>query len=258
MDVSGHDADLDFIRRDHAGAVGSEQPGAPALHPVLGAYHVAHRDALGNADHEIEVGVDRLVDRGSGERRRHVNHRHVGAGFFLGFPDRRKNRYAFVRRAGFLRIDPRDVAGPAVRVFLAHLGVKLAGFSGDALRHHPGILVDQYRHDYARAPAALTTLTAASAMLRPEMIGSPDSARIFLPRSTLVPSSRTTSGTLRCTSFAAATMPSAMTSHFMMPPKMFTSIALTFGFLSMILNASVTFSAEAPPPTSRKLAGPPP
>ena len=44
----------------------------------------------------------------------------------------------------------------------------------------------------------------------------------------------------------------------MMPPKMLTRIAFTFGFFSMILNASVTFSAVAPPPTSRKLAGEPP
>jgi hypothetical protein len=41
----------------------------------------------------------------------------------------------------------------------------------------------------------------------------------------------------------------------MMPPKMLTRMPLTFGFLSMILKASVTFSVVAPPPTSRKLAG---
>jgi hypothetical protein len=35
-------------------------------------------------------------------------------------------------------------------------------------------------------------------------------------------------------------------------------MAATFGFRNMILNASVTFSVVAPPPTSRKLAGSPP
>ena len=44
----------------------------------------------------------------------------------------------------------------------------------------------------------------------------------------------------------------------MMPPKMLTRIAFTLGLDSMILNAAVTFSAVAPPPTSRKLAGEPP
>ncbi|MNC96405.1 hypothetical protein D3C83_137680 [compost metagenome] len=39
---------------------------------------------------------------------------------------------------------------------------------------------------------------------------------------------------------------------------MLTSIAFTLRFDSMILNAAVTFSAVAPPPTSRKFAGRPP
>ena len=78
---------------------------------------------------------------------------------------------------------------------------------------------------------------------------------IFLPRSTLVPSSRTTSGTFRPTSFTAATTPSAITSHFMMPPKMLTRMPFTFGSEVMILNAAATFSLVALPPTSRKFAG---
>ena len=95
-------------------------------------------------------------------------------------------------------------------------------------------------------------------MLSAEMIGRPESLRIFLPRSSLVPFMRTTSGTESFTSRAAATTPAAMVSHFMMPPKMLTRIAFTFVFDSMILNAAVTFSAVAPPPTSRKFAGEPP
>ncbi len=46
-----------------------------------------------------------------------------------------------------------------------------------------------------------------------------------------------------------------MTSHFMMPPKMLTRMPFTFGSAVMILNAAVTFSLVAPPPTSRKFAG---
>ena len=69
---------------------------------------------------------------------------------------------------------------------------------------------------------------------------------------------RTTSGTDRFTALQAVMTPSAMVSHFMMPPKMFTRMPFTLLFLSMILKASVTFSAVAPPPTSRKLAGSPP
>jgi len=116
--------------------------------------------------------------------------------------------------------------------------------------------VEGVTHGYVRH--GTTTLFAASAMLSAEMIGSPESLRIFLPRSSLVPFMRTTRGTESFTSRAAATMPLAMVSHFMMPPKMLTRIALTLGFFSMILKASVTFSGVAPPPTSRKLAGLPP
>ena len=47
-------------------------------------------------------------------------------------------------------------------------------------------------------------------------------------RQTLVPSRRTTSGTLRPTCFAAATTPLAMTSHLAMPPKMFASTCLLY------------------------------
>src|SRR5947207_2565964 len=57
---------------------------------------------------------------------------------------------------------------------------------------------------------------------------------------------------------AAATMPSAMTSQRMMPPKMLTRIASTLGSDRISLNATMTRSRVAPPPTSRKLAGLPP
>ena len=92
-------------------------------------------------------------------------------------------------------------------------------------------------------------------MLSAAMIGNPESARIFRPSSSFVPFIRTTSGTLMRVSRAAATIPFAIVSQRMMPPKMLTRMPFTFGLRSMILNASVTFSAVAPPPTSRKFAG---
>ena len=59
-------------------------------------------------------------------------------------------------------------------------------------------------------------------------------------------------GVPKFNSFAAAIIPSAMTSQRMMPPKMLTMIALTFGSDVMILKASLTWPAVAPPPTSRE------
>src|SRR6478609_11546794 len=112
--------------------------------------------------------------------------------------------------------------------------------------------------DERHQPSAFTAFTifwAASSRSSAEITLRPDSAMIFLPSSTFVPSRRTTSGTCRPTSFTAAMTPSAMTSQRMMPPKMLTRMPFTFGSAVMILNAAVTFSLDAPPPTSRKLAG---
>src|SRR5205814_7015790 len=134
------------------------------------------------------------------------------------------------------------------------LGVEGALGAGEAMADDLRILVDQARHQRASL-TAFTIFSAASARFSPEMMGSPEFARIFLPRSTLVPSSRTTRGTCRLTSRAAATTPSAMTSQRMMPPKMLTRMPSTLGSRRMILNAAVTRSLVAPPPTSRKLAG---
>ncbi len=67
-----------------------------------------------------------------------------------------------------------------------------------------------------------------------------------MPSCSLVPFMRTTSGTLSCTARDAVITPSAIVSHFMMPPKMLTRIAFRPGLRSISLKASVTFSAVAP------------
>src|SRR5471032_3260906 len=81
-------------------------------------------------------------------------------------------------------------------------GMKGALLAGEALADHLGILVNENRH-YFEPFTALTIFSAASARSLAEMIAMPDLARISLPNSTLVPSRRTTSGTLSETSFAA-------------------------------------------------------
>src|SRR5450631_4456740 len=153
-------------------------------------------------------------------------------------------------------------AGFAWRGAAHHLGAVLDGLlgmegavlAGEALADDLGILVDEDGH-YAASFTALTIFCAASSRSSADVTLSLDSAMIFLPRSTLVPSRRTTSGTVRPTSFTAATTPSAITSQRMMPPKILTRIPFTIGSEVMILNAAATFSLVAPPPTSRKFAG---
>src|SRR5262249_35071213 len=71
-------------------------------------------------------------------------------------------------------------------------------------------------HRHPRPP--LPIFWAASSRSAAEVTLRLDFAMIVWPSSTFVPSSRTTSGPRRPPSFTAATTPSAMTSHFMMPP----------------------------------------
>src|SRR5690606_24081457 len=138
----------------------------------------------------------------------------------------------------------------------ALLRVERALLAGQALANNFRLGVDQNAH--AVPPARATTFEAASVNPVAATTSSPLSASSCRPFSTFVPSSRTTTGTPTCTWRTAASTPSAITSQRTMPPKMLTRIAFTFGFVRMILNASATRSAVAPPPTSRKFAGSPP
>src|SRR3984957_20818971 len=96
--------------------------------------------------------------------------------------------------------------------------VKGRFFSGEALEKHAGIFVDEDAHR-----ARPTTFCAASNMPSATVKLNPDSRRIFCPNSTLVPSMRTTIGTLMASSRAAATTPVAKVSQRRMPPKILIS-----------------------------------
>src|ERR1700730_15452603 len=254
MDMAGHDADLALLGRDDAGTVGPDEPAARAAESALHHQHVEHRDALGDADDERHAGIDRLEDGVGGERRRHVDRRGGGAGLAYGLVDGVVDGQVEMLGAAFAGRHAADHLG-AVGDRL--LGVERALGAGEALADDFRLGIDQDCHQ-AASFTALTTFSAASARLSAERMGRPDSLKIFLPSRTLVPSSRTTSGTCSATSRAAATMPSAMTSQRMMPPKILTRMPSTLGSERMSLNAVVTRSLVAPPPTSRKLAGSPP
>ena len=196
MDMTGHDADLDLIRRDQPRTIRPDQQRALARHLVARAQHVVHRYPLGDADHQIQIGFDRFIDCGRGIRGRHIDHRHRRAGLPLGFQHAVIDRHALEMLPAFVRRDPRHETRRTIRIRDAILSVELPYLTRHALRHHAGVFIDENRH-YLFPLAAATTFCAASAMSLPEMIGKPDSARIFLPSSTFVPSKRTTKGTAR-------------------------------------------------------------
>ena len=152
-DVAGHDADLAFVGRQHARAVGADQPRLRAVEPGLDLDHVHHRDAFGDADDQPDLGVDRLDDRFGGAGRRHIDHRRAGAGLFLAFGDRREDRQvdrAAVDVAGpglaaLLRVDAADHLGAVIGERL--LGVERAGLAGQPLHENLGIPVDENGHE---------------------------------------------------------------------------------------------------------------
>src|SRR5436190_8495157 len=146
MNMSRHDADLYLVGRDHAGAVRTEQQRVPALHPVSRADHVAHRDTFRDANDEVETGVDRLVDRRSGKRRRYIDYRNGGAARLLGFLDGCIDRNALEILACLFRVDACDKGAPAVAVLATRARVELPSLAGDALGNNFCILVDEDAH----------------------------------------------------------------------------------------------------------------
>ena len=155
VDVAGHDADLDFVGRNQAGAIGAEQqcllaaPGLLGLHLVAHHEHVAHWNAFGNADRQIEIGFHSLPDRIRCACRRYVNHRNCCAGFGLGFLHGRINRDVKNLFAGLFRVHPGNETVFAIGVFLAFFGVELTGLAGNALGDDLGVFIDEDGHCYA-------------------------------------------------------------------------------------------------------------
>src|SRR5262245_950908 len=258
--MARHDADLALARRDDAGAVRADQTGIGTAKRALDLDHVEHGHAFGDADDEGDGGVDRLEDGIGGVGGRDIDHARIGAGRRGGLAHRVEDREAEMGGAALAR---RHAADHARAVSDRLLGMERALRAGEALADDAGVPIDENGHglngDHHAAPfTAATAFLAASSRSSAGMTARPDSAKSSLPRATLVPSSRTINGTAIWVACAAAMMPSAMMSQRMMPPKMLTRMAFTFGSERMILNAWVTRSLSAPPPTSRKLAGSPP
>ncbi len=152
VNVSGHDADLDFIGRNQAGTVRPEQQGLLAtgrllvLHAVAHQQHVLHGNALGDADRQIEIGLHRLPDGGSRACRGHIDDGNRGARGCLGVGHGAVNGNALEIFAGLFRVDTGDEAVLAIGIVAAHAGMKLPCFAGDALGDDLGVLIDQDSH----------------------------------------------------------------------------------------------------------------
>src|SRR6185436_5114607 len=109
-----------------------------------------------------------------------------------------EHRKTEMRRAAFARRGATDHLG-AVGDRL--LGMEGAVLAREALADDLGVLADEDAHGHAAFFTAATIFCAASSRSSPEVTLSFDSAMIFLPSSTFVPSRRTTSATFSPTSF---------------------------------------------------------
>ena len=108
---------------------------------------VVHRHPLGDHHGQPDPGVDRLDDRVLGERRRHEQHRHVGAGLVHRLGHRAEHRQLGAVEidggAGLAGVHPAD----DVRAGRQHPpGVLAALGAGHALHDDPGVLVQKDRH----------------------------------------------------------------------------------------------------------------
>src|SRR5207253_263332 len=188
-----------------------------------------------------------------GVGRGNENHGSVCGGGFRGVGDGVEDGALEMFRSTFTR----GYTANHIRAVFDHLlGVEGAFAAGETLDEQPGFFVDQNAH--RAPPARATTFCAPSFMPSAIVKFKPLSRRICWPTSTLVPSMRTTTGTFKCKSLAAATTPVARTSQRRIPPKILMNTAFTAGSFIRIRKAFLTWSEEAPPPTSRKLAGEPP
>src|SRR5487761_2291205 len=255
--MSWHDAQHGLAGADDARTVGAHHHGAlvPGVaHQVaLDPHHVLGGDAVGDDARAAQAGIGRFhqgvcrVGRGDeGEAR-------LGTGGGHGFLDG-------VKDGALQMFLPALAGGDAthdVGAVMDHFpGVKSGLVAGKTLHDHARAFIDENAHESRPPRAAATAFSAASASVLALMMGRPLSSTIFWPASTLVPARRTMSGTLR--SRAACTTPSATQSQRLIPAKMLTRMAFTFLSESTRRKASATRSGEAPPPTSRKLAGSPP
>src|ERR1700691_4298065 len=248
-----HNSDFAFSRRNNSRTIRPNQSRPRIFQSRRHAHHVQSRHALGDANHQRQTSVHRLQNRIGRKWRRHKNHRHVRFRSLHRFRHGIEYGHFQMFRPALPRRNARHHFRPVIQHLLR---VKTPLAARDSLHDQPRILINQHAH---RAPPASATafsapsfIPSATAKLNPEL------RKMSLPCCTLVPSMRTTTGTLNFSSFAAPTTPLASTSQRKIPPKMFTNTARTFGSLSKMRNAFFTCSSEAPPPTSRKFAGLPP
>jgi hypothetical protein len=135
---------LDF---DHARTVRADQPRLPALHRLLHADHVAHGNALGNGDAEVQAGIDALEDGIAGERGRDEHGAGGGAGLFRGLGHSVEDGHLLSAVLEALAaLAGRDAGDDLRAVIDGELRVPRAEAAGDALDEDLGVGLNEDGH----------------------------------------------------------------------------------------------------------------
>ena len=134
-----------------SGTIGADQAGFGSRHCASHANHVFDRDALGDADGQIEAGINAFKDGIGRKWRRHEYSGDRGArsrgSFGHGVEDRDLFARVFKDLATFARGDAGDDLGAVVN---GELGMSAAEGAGDALDHDFGFGRDKNAHgDFA-------------------------------------------------------------------------------------------------------------
>ena len=138
VNVTGSNADaaaavgiFAFAGSDDSGTVRPDQPGLLALHGALDFHHVVDGNAFGDADHQIQSGIDGFQNGVGRKRRRNKNGGSSGAGLFRWLRRRyRRWEPCFRKLAAFAG---RDAGDDLRAVSEAKLGVPGAEAAGNAL-----------------------------------------------------------------------------------------------------------------------------
>ena len=160
MNIRRHDADLALPRRDHAGAVGPDQPDTQLIAFDLRVEHVECRHTLGDTNDQLNARAGRLKNGVFARGRRDVDHRGLRLGLGNGLSHRIEHRQVEVCLPTLSGGHTADHHG-AVSDRLLRMESTLR--ASESLADHAGVLIDQDTHD--APPAAATTFWAASVRL---------------------------------------------------------------------------------------------
>src|SRR5690348_6958428 len=139
MDVARGDADAAapegiFARTggDDAGAIGSDEARGLAVHGAFDLHHVVDGDPLGDANDEVQAGVDAFENSVGGEGGRDKDSGGRSAGLFAGLRDGVEDGNFIVEvLAAFSRRDAGDDQGAVGEAELGVAGTEAAGDSLD-------------------------------------------------------------------------------------------------------------------------------